>query len=126
MQSPAVEEAKRKGRVEQGNQGSAVYSFAYEFSVIAEKGVTTSDRVLPVPSTTPWCTETGGKRFSGMIEIDGSFWAISLKAHSATGAKCNCYVLHLFGMTPEGNLSQWMHQLKTAYTLYFTSIAGIW
>jgi hypothetical protein len=22
-------------------------------------------------------------------------------------------------MTPEGNLSQWMHQLKTAYTVYF-------
>jgi hypothetical protein len=27
-------------------------------------------------------------RFSGMIEIDGSFWAISLKAQSATGSKC--------------------------------------
>jgi hypothetical protein len=24
---------------------------------------------------------------------------------------------HLVVMTPEGNLSQWMHQLKTAYTL---------
>jgi putative transposase len=26
---------------------------------------------------------------------------------------------HLVVMTPEGNLSQWMHQLKTAYTVYF-------
>jgi len=38
--------------------------------------------------------------------------------------KVNCYVLmenhfHLLVMTPEGNLSQWMHQLKTAYTVYF-------
>ena len=24
---------------------------------------------------------------------------------------------HLVVMTPEGNLSQWMHQLETAYTL---------
>ena len=36
--------------------------------------------------------------------------------------KVYCYVLmenhfHLVVMTPEGNLSQWMHQLKTAYTL---------
>jgi putative transposase len=38
--------------------------------------------------------------------------------------KVYCYVLmenhfHLVIMTPEGNLSQWMHQLKTAYTVYF-------
>jgi putative transposase len=38
--------------------------------------------------------------------------------------KVDCYVLmenhfHLVVMTPEGNLSQWMHQLKTAYTVYF-------
>jgi putative transposase len=38
--------------------------------------------------------------------------------------KVYCYVLmenhfHLVVMTPEGNLSQWMHQLKTAYTVYF-------
>ena len=36
--------------------------------------------------------------------------------------KVYCYVLmenhfHLVVMTPEGNVSQWMHQLKTAYTL---------
>ena len=36
--------------------------------------------------------------------------------------KVHCYVLtenhfHLVATTPEGNLSQWMHQLKTAYTL---------
>jgi REP element-mobilizing transposase RayT len=35
-----------------------------------------------------------------------------------------CYVLmenhfHLVAATPEGNLSKWMHQLKTAYTVYF-------
>jgi putative transposase len=38
--------------------------------------------------------------------------------------KVYCYVLmenhfHMVIMTPEGNLSQWMHQLKTAYTVYF-------
>ena len=38
--------------------------------------------------------------------------------------KVYCYVLmenhfHLVVMTPEGNLSQWIHQLKTAYTVYF-------
>src|ERR1700680_3264417 len=51
--------------------------------------------------------------------------------------KVDCYVLmenhfHLVVMTPEGNLSQWMHQLKTAYTVYFnrpesdsrTSVSG--
>jgi REP element-mobilizing transposase RayT len=38
--------------------------------------------------------------------------------------KVHCYVLmvnhfHLVATTPEGNLSKWMHQLKTAYTIYF-------
>ena len=38
--------------------------------------------------------------------------------------KVHCYVLmenhfHLVASTPEGNLSKWMHQLKTAYTVYF-------
>jgi putative transposase len=38
--------------------------------------------------------------------------------------KVLCYVLmgnhfHLVATTPEGNLSRWMHQLKTAYTVYF-------
>ena len=58
-----------------------------------------------------------------MIEIDGSFWAISLKAQSATGQSVLLCPdenhFHLVVMTPEGNLSQWMHQLKTAYTVYF-------
>jgi hypothetical protein len=40
---------------------------------------------LPVPSITSWRAEIDGKRFSGMNEIDGSFWAISLKAGSASG-----------------------------------------
>ena len=36
--------------------------------------------------------------------------------------KVDCYVLmenhlHLVAKTPEGNLSKWMHQLKTAYTV---------
>ena len=36
--------------------------------------------------------------------------------------KVYCYALmenhfHTVVLTPEGNLSQWMHQLKTAYTL---------
>ena len=26
---------------------------------------------------------------------------------------------HLVATTPEGNLSKWMHQLKTAYTVYY-------
>jgi putative transposase len=38
--------------------------------------------------------------------------------------RVHCYVLvenhlHLVATTPEGNLSKWMHQLKTAYTVYF-------
>ena len=38
--------------------------------------------------------------------------------------KVQCYVLmenhlHLVATTPEGNLSKWMHQLTTAYTVYF-------
>ena len=38
--------------------------------------------------------------------------------------KVHCYVLmenhfHLVATTPEGNLSKWMHQLKTAYTVNF-------
>ena len=40
-----------------------------------------------MPSTTSWRAEIDGKRFSGMIEIDESFWAISLRAQSATGSK---------------------------------------
>ncbi len=36
----------------------------------------------------------------------------------------HCYVLmenhfHLVGTTPDGNLSKWMHQLKSAYTVFF-------
>ena len=38
--------------------------------------------------------------------------------------KVHCYVLmenhfHLVATTPDGNLSKWMHQLKTAYTVFF-------
>jgi putative transposase len=38
--------------------------------------------------------------------------------------KVHCYVLmenhfHLVATTPEGNLSKWMHQLKTAYTVFY-------
>src|ERR1700738_2555043 len=46
---------------------------SYDFSVITEKGC--HDLLglsLPVPSTTSWRAEIDGKRFSGMIEIDGS------------------------------------------------------
>ena len=40
------------------------------------------------------------------------------------GVKMHCYVLmtnhfHLIATTPKGNLSKWIHQLKTAYTVYF-------
>ena len=40
------------------------------------------------------------------------------------GVKVHCYVLmgnhfHLLATTPNGNLSRWMHQLETAYTVYF-------
>jgi hypothetical protein len=70
----------------QGNRGQPL---TYDFSVVTEErchdllGLS-----LPVPSTTSWRAEIDGKRFSGMIEIDGSLWAISLKAQSATGSKC--------------------------------------
>jgi hypothetical protein len=58
-----------------------------------------------VPSTTRWSAEIDGKTFSGMIEIDGSFWAISLKTQSATGSSV-FYILmenelHLVVMTPD-------------------------
>lgn len=44
--------------------------------------------------------------------------------------KVHCYVLmvnhfHLVATTPEGNLSKWMHQLKTAYTVYFNRRHGL-
>jgi hypothetical protein len=58
----------------------------YDFIVITEKGC--HDLLglsLPVPSTTSCRAEIAGKRFSGMNEIDGSFWAISPKVRSATG-----------------------------------------
>jgi hypothetical protein len=51
------------------------------FSVITKEGC--HDLLglsLPVPSTTSWRAKIDGKRFSGVNEIDGSFWAISLKA----------------------------------------------
>jgi hypothetical protein len=60
----------------------------YDFSVITEEGC--HDLLglsLPVPSSSSWRAEIDGKRFSGMMEIDGSFWAISLKAQSAPGSK---------------------------------------
>jgi SRSO17 transposase len=46
--------------------------------------MTCSGLIPPVPHTTSWRAEINGKRFSGMIEIEGSFWAIWLKAQSAT------------------------------------------
>jgi hypothetical protein len=62
------------------------------------------------------------------IQIDGSFWTISLTRRyfvapsrktpgtpgleMLKGRSANA-------TTPEGNLSQWMRQLKTAYTVYF-------
>jgi hypothetical protein len=69
---------------------------------------------LPVRSTTSWRAEIDGNRFSGMIEIDGSFWALSEGAERYR-VKVYCYVLmenhfHLVATTPEGNLSKWMHQ----------------
>jgi REP element-mobilizing transposase RayT len=69
---------------------------------------------LPVPSITSWRAEIDGKRFSRMIEIGAERYRV----------KVYCYVLmenhfHLVVMSPEGNLSQWMHPLKTAYTVYF-------
>ena len=62
-------------------KGSAV---AYDFGVIAKKGDLLGLN-LPVPSITSWRAEIDGNRFSGMNEVDGSFWAISLKAGSASG-----------------------------------------
>ena len=76
-----------------------------------------------MPSTTSWRAEIDGKRFSGMIEIEGSFCCLAEGAERYR-VKVHCYVLmenhfHLVATTPEGNLSKWMHQLKTAYTVYF-------
>jgi len=75
-----------------------------------------------VPSTTSWHAEIDGKRFSGIIEIGRSLWANLAGGAERYRVKVHCYVLtenhfHLVATTPEGNLSQWMHQLKTAYTL---------
>jgi hypothetical protein len=70
-----------------------------------------------VPSTTSWRVEIEGIRFSGMIEIDGSFWAIFAEGAERYRVKVDCYVLmenhfHLVVMPPQGNLSQRMHPTK--------------
>src|SRR5271165_919091 len=60
-----------------------------------------------------------------MIEIDGSFWTISVRRRALLGQSVllcpdgESFSSGRIVMTPEGNLSQWMHQLKTAYTVYF-------
>ena len=46
------------------------------------------------------------------------------------GVQIHCYVLmgnhfHLVVTTPKANLSKWMHQLKTAYTVYFNRRHGM-
>jgi putative transposase len=46
------------------------------------------------------------------------------------GVLVHCYVLmgnhfHLMVTTPKANLSKWMHQLKTAYTVYFNRRHGM-
>ena len=74
-----------------------------------------------MPSTTSWRAERREEIFRD--DRDRS----KFPGYLAEGAeryrvKVHCYVLmenhfHLVVMTPEGNLSQWMHQLKTAYTL---------
>src|ERR1700683_257892 len=51
-------------------------------------GTTLLGLSLPVPSTTAGRVDISGKRFFEMIEIDGNFLAILLKAQSATGSKC--------------------------------------
>ena len=68
-----------------------------------------------------------GDRWEEIFRDDRDRW--KSPGYLAEGAeryrvKVYCYVLmenhfHLVVMTPEGNLSQWMHQLKTAYTVYF-------
>jgi hypothetical protein len=60
-----------------------------------------------VRSTTSWRAEIDGNRFSGMIEIDGRFWALS-EGGERYRVKVYCYVLmenhfHLVATTPEGN-----------------------
>jgi putative transposase len=59
-----------------------------------------------------------------MIEDRWKFLGYLAEGAERYRVKVYCYVLmenhfHLVVMTPEGNLSQWMHQLKTAYTVYF-------
>ena len=59
-----------------------------------------------------------------MIEDRSKFLGYLAEGAERYRVKVHCYVLmenhfHLVVMTPEGNLSQWIHQLKTAYTVYF-------
>jgi hypothetical protein len=44
---------------------------------------------LPVPSTTSWRAEIEGWRFSGIVEIDGSFWAESNLERLKERSTCN-------------------------------------
>ena len=63
----------RRSFAGEGGEGQPL---TYDFSVITEKGV--NDLLgfsLPAPSIMSWHAEIDEKRFSGMIEIDGSFWA---------------------------------------------------
>ena len=54
-----------------------------------------------------------------MMKVGRSFWAILAEGAERYRVKVHCYVLmenhfHLVATTPEGNLSKWIHQLKTA------------
>jgi putative transposase len=92
----------------------------YDFSVIAEKGVTTfagavhhfmarGDRREQI-----FRDERDRWKFLGYLAEGGERFRV----------KVHCYDLmenhfHQVATEPKGNLSKWMHQLKTAYTVYF-------
>ena len=70
--------------------------------------------------------EIEGKRFSGTIEIGRRSKFLDYVSEGAERykVKVQCYVMmenhfHLVAATPDGNLSKWMHQLKSAYTVFF-------
>ena len=79
-------------------------------------------------STTSW--RAGGDRREEIFRDDRDRW--KFLGYLAEGAeryrvKVHCYVLmenhlHLVATTPEGNLSKWIDQLKTAFTVYFNGI----
>ena len=100
---------------------------SYDFSMITENTEKGSHDLLH--GVCGWHTRVmaRGDRREEIFRDERDRW--NFLGYLAEGAerywvKSHCYVLmenhfHLVATTPEGNLSKWMQQPKTAYTVYF-------